>query len=94
MIGEGLAQLRGHQAGVTGALKKMVEACHEFIATGVLSGQPGSDARAEGDEFFAAQLLDQAGVAREHDTKQGLGVETGRSARRRSTTLLPEPGSP
>ena len=37
--------------------------------------EPGADARAQRDELFAAQLLEQARVAGEHDAQQRLGIE-------------------
>lgn len=55
----------------------MVEAGGEFVATGVFRGKPGADARAQGHEVLAAQLLDEASVAREHDAQQRLGIEAG-----------------
>ena len=70
MIAQGLAKLSRHEAGVAGGGEQVLEAGEQFLAGGRLGGQACSDTRAQRDQLFATQLLEQSGVAGEHDTKQ------------------------
>ena len=70
MFTQGLAERRRHQAGVAGLGQHMVEATPQFVATGGLQVESGTDATSQRDEFFAAQFFVEAGVARQHDTQQ------------------------
>ena len=67
VIAEGLAKLSRHEAGVAGGGEQVLEAGEQFLAGGRLSGQAGSDARAQRDQLFATQLLEKTAIAGEHD---------------------------
>jgi hypothetical protein len=67
----------GHQAGVAGAVEQVLQAGQEFVTAGGFGDQAGADARAERDQFLAAQFLGQAGVAGEDHAQECLGVEPG-----------------
>ena len=56
---------------VDGGIKENADAANQlraqFLAGCGFEAQPGADARAEGQQFFAAQLVEQASVAGEDD---------------------------
>lgn len=65
----------GHQAGVAGGGEQMLEAGQEFLPDSDAGGEACADAGAQGDEFLAPQLIEQARIAGEHHAQQGLRVE-------------------
>lgn len=80
VVAEGVLEFWDHEACVAGVGDEVSEAGEQFVATGVFGGEPGADARAQGDKGFAAQGVKQALVAGEDDAQQGLGVEAIASA--------------
>ena len=76
VIAEGLAKLRGHEAGVAGAGEQVIEAGGEFFAASVFHQEPGTDPAAQWKKILAPELVGKPAVTGEHDAEQRFGIET------------------
>jgi hypothetical protein len=76
VIAQRLLQHRGHETGVAGAGKQMVQAGEQLLAAGVFGGESGANARAQRDQFLTPQLLDQARITGKHHAQERLRIES------------------
>ena len=75
MIGEGDAELTGHERGIAGGDEEMIETSEQLLARGVIDGETTADARAKGQELGRAETLGQSRVAGEDDAEELFAIE-------------------
>ena len=75
VVGEGDAELTGHERGFPAAASRWVEAGEQLVAGGVVEGESSPDARAERERVGRAESLGQSRVAGEDDAEQLLAIE-------------------
>ena len=74
VVGEGGGELRGQERGVAGAGHEVLERGPELVGGGVIEGQAGANAAAQGEEVVLAEAFGEAAVAGQDDGEDDPGV--------------------